>query len=77
MNAIVTALDAAITNASVPTREPSAVGKLLVLCQTNHECGEWDEEQGCQRMSREEWIRLLITPGERCELPCRDTGQSR
>ena len=63
VNHLVTALDAAVSNSPTPTRELLEVGRLLVLCQS---CDEWDIDRGCQRMSRQAWVGLMITPGREC-----------
>jgi len=63
MNHLITALDVAITNGIEPTREPAAVGRLLVRCQA---CDHWNAELGCQRLERLAWVALLITPGQAC-----------
>ena len=60
---LTTALDAAITNATEPTRELQAVGRLVVRCQA---CDHWKPETGCQRLDRLTWVDLLITPGQVC-----------
>ena len=65
VNHLATALDVSLSNASPDERlrECQAVGRLLTACER---CDEWDIVRGCQRMPREAWVRLLITPGESC-----------
>ncbi len=61
-NRHVNALDEALANAPNGHRVSEAVSKLLGRCQ---KCTEWD--RGCTQFAREEWIRLLITEGEKCD----------
>ena len=58
---IVNALLEAIDNATEPTRELQAVGKLLVICSR---CDHWD--RGCECQDYLDWIAQLITPGRVC-----------
>lgn len=65
VNHLTTALFDDLVNATGERlRECQAVGRLLVRCEA---CDLWDIDHGCQRMEREAWVRLLITPGRECD----------
>ena len=68
-------LDVTLSNASPDERlrECQAVGRLLAACGANT-CGEWDEVDGCHRMDRQTWVRLLVTPGSRAR-ECQAVGR--
>lgn len=59
----VNALIEALENGPGPKREQIEVGRLLVYCQ--QVCPEWTRE--CGRYDTETWIRLMVTPGQRCD----------
>ncbi len=62
-NRVVNNLIEALENAPGEKREPIQVGRLLAHCQ--QVCPEWF--RSCQRYGMEEWIRIMITPGRRCD----------
>ena len=52
------------------TRELLTIGRMLAWCEQR--CGDWEPGTGCKHHGREEWVRILITPGAVCyrgELP--------
>ncbi len=63
-NHIVNDLLESLENAPGEKRTPERVAQLLGRCQSN-DCGFW--RRTCQRYDRETWIKLMITPGRRCE----------
>ncbi len=58
---LVNAFSEALTNATTPTREQQAVGRLLTACQR---CDHW--QRGCTRQDDRSWVSQLITPGRVC-----------
>lgn len=60
---IVNGLIESMSNAEGPIRELQEVGRMLTYCQQRCE----PDERECQLLDREQWIRVLITPGERCD----------